>query len=71
MIRHFNSRDMDKVLDIWLRASVKAHNFVDGKFWEARLEDIRDMYIPDSETFVYDVDTYTGHKEFFMEYARD
>jgi len=49
MIRYFNSRDMDKVLDIWLRASVKAHDFVDGKFWEARLEDIRDMYIPDSD----------------------
>jgi len=47
---------MDKVLDIWLRDSVKAHDFVDGKFWEARLEDIRDMYIPDSETYVYEED---------------
>jgi putative acetyltransferase len=47
---------MEKVLDIWLRASVKAHDFVDGKFWEARLEDVRDMYIPDSETYVYEED---------------
>lgn len=53
-IRGFETRDMDTVLDIWLRASIRAHDFVDREFWEARLEDVRDLYIPDSETYVYE-----------------
>ncbi|MGL1040377.1 GNAT family N-acetyltransferase, partial [Vibrio vulnificus] len=28
MIRKYNSHDLDSVLEIWLEASVKAHDFV-------------------------------------------
>ncbi|MGL0992588.1 GNAT family N-acetyltransferase, partial [Vibrio vulnificus] len=28
MIRKYNSNDLDSVLEIWLEASVKAHDFV-------------------------------------------
>jgi putative acetyltransferase len=54
MIRDFKPQDMDSVLSIWLEASVKAHAFVDRHFWEARVEDIRNIYIPDSETYVFE-----------------
>ncbi|MEX0780177.1 MAG: hypothetical protein WD037_10590 [Balneolales bacterium] len=54
MIREFTSTDMDQVLSIWLDASVQAHDFVDRYFWESKLDDMRDVYIPGSETFVYD-----------------
>lgn len=30
MIRGFESSDMNDVLDIWLEASIKAHDFVDN-----------------------------------------
>ncbi|HCN63584.1 MAG TPA: N-acetyltransferase [Pseudomonas sp.] len=52
MIRRFEPRDMDRLLEIWLSASIKAHNFIDASFWQANIESMRDVYIPASETFV-------------------
>jgi len=52
MIRKFEPRDMDRLLDIWLSASIKAHDFIDASFWQANIESMRDVYIPASETFV-------------------
>lgn len=53
MIRSFESSDMDDVLDIWLEASIKAHDFVDRTFWESKADDMRQIYIPTSETYVF------------------
>ena len=52
MIRKFEPRDMDRLLDIWLSASIKAHDFIDASFWQANIESMRDVYIPGWETFV-------------------
>lgn len=54
MIRKFNESDMDFVLDIWLAASIEAHDFVDASFWESQVESMRDIYIPASETYVFE-----------------
>ncbi|MCG6657988.1 GNAT family N-acetyltransferase [Halomonas campisalis] len=54
MIREFVASDMDSVLRIWLESSVKAHDFVDRAFWESKLDDMRNIYIPASETYVYE-----------------
>jgi len=40
MIRKFEPRDMDRLLDIWLSASIKAHDFIDASFWQANIEAI-------------------------------
>ncbi len=47
---------MEQVLSIWLEASIKAHNFVEKKFWEYKVADMRDIYIPAAETYVYGED---------------
>ena len=52
MIRLFRESDMDSVLDIWLRASIKAHDFVEKEFWQSHVKDMREVYIPGSETYV-------------------
>lgn len=52
MIRAFEHRDMERVLDIWLSASIKAHDFIDAFYWQSYLEAMRDVYIPASETYV-------------------
>ncbi|MES3675513.1 N-acetyltransferase [Halomonas elongata] len=54
MIRTYREEDIDQVLDIWLSASIKAHGFVDPSFWESKVDEMRDRYIPASETFVYE-----------------
>ncbi|WP_417783237.1 N-acetyltransferase [Terasakiella pusilla] len=55
MIRKFDPADMDTVLDIWLEASVLAHDFVEQDFWHRQLQPMREIYIPASDTFVYQV----------------
>ena len=52
MIRAFEHDDMERILDIWLKASIKAHDFIDASYWQSHLEAMRDVYIPGSETYV-------------------
>ena len=57
MIREFIASDMDSVMSIWLESSIKAHDFVERTFWESKLDDMRNIYIPASETYVYESDS--------------
>ena len=54
MIRKFQQSDMDQVINIWLEASIKAHAFVNSEFWKSKIDDMREIYIPSGETYVYD-----------------
>jgi putative acetyltransferase len=54
MIRYFESSDTDQVISIWLVASIEAHDFVKKEFWESKVADMRDIYLPASETYVYE-----------------
>lgn len=53
MIRKFKKSDIDDVVNIWLQASINAHDFVDPKFWESKVDDMRQIYIPNSDTYVF------------------
>ncbi|GGX72460.1 N-acetyltransferase [Saccharospirillum salsuginis] len=54
MIREYKADDIEQVLDIWLSASIKAHDFIEPEFWESRVDDMRNIYIPASETYVFE-----------------
>ena len=54
MIRKLAHEDLDRVLEIWLAASLQAHGFLPKEYWESKLEDMRKIYIPSSETCVFD-----------------
>ena len=54
MIRAFQQLDMDQVLKIWLDASMKSHDFVPKEFWESKVNDMRDIYLPAAETYVFE-----------------
>lgn len=56
MIRQYQGSDIEAVLDIWLRASIEAHDFVAASFWESQLDNMRNLYIPGSETWVHEED---------------
>ena len=53
MIRPLEPEDTDTILEIWLRSSVAAHDFVPRSYWEGKLDEMRTRYLPDSRTFVY------------------
>ncbi|WP_028303590.1 N-acetyltransferase [Oceanospirillum maris] len=56
MIRNYRAADIDQILAIWLSASIKAHDFIEYAFWESKISEMRDVYIPASETFVYEAE---------------
>lgn len=54
MIRDSRAGDIDAILDIWLSASIQAHDFIDSAFWVSKVGDMRDIYLPASQTRVYE-----------------
>lgn len=54
MIRAFSKTDMASVLDVWLSASIKAHDFINADFWRAQLENMRHIYLPAAAVYVYE-----------------
>ena len=54
MIRAFEQHDMEPVVEIWLSASIKAHDFIDAAYWQSHTATMRDVYIPASETYVFE-----------------
>ncbi|MCH8502656.1 MAG: N-acetyltransferase [Aliidiomarina sp.] len=54
MIREYSPADISQVLEVWLTASIKAHSFIAPDFWESKINDMRDVYIPASETFIFE-----------------
>ncbi|WP_250434006.1 N-acetyltransferase [Hanstruepera flava] len=54
MIRKHTPKDLEAILNIWHQASTLAHPFLDDAFVEQVKTAMRDMYIPDSETWVYE-----------------
>ena len=52
MIRKFQQSDLDQVINIWLEASIIAHDFIDSEFWISKADDMRQIYIPSSETYI-------------------
>ncbi len=56
MIRAYQQTDIDQILSIWLDASIKAHNFIEKEFWESKVIDMREIYLPASEIFVFEED---------------
>ncbi|WP_119396307.1 N-acetyltransferase [Salinibius halmophilus] len=55
-IRPVASSDIAKLLNIWLEASMQAHDFVEPEFWRTQLPNMRDEYLPASQVFVFEQD---------------
>ena len=56
MIRKSAGGDMEEILAIWLEASIKAHDFIDAGFWKSQVDNMREIYLPAAETYVYESD---------------
>lgn len=53
MIRAYQAQDLQGVLDIWYRASLTAHPFLDEAFLQAERQEIVEKHMPVAETWVY------------------
>lgn len=54
MIRQYNRGDVVKILDLWLKASLQAHNFIPEEYWHGMQKSIVRDYLPNTETFVFE-----------------
>lgn len=54
MIRKLETKDIDKIMDIWLSSSIDGHKFIDEKYWRDNYDTVKNVYIPMSEVFVYE-----------------
>ena len=53
MIRRLQEADVDRVMDLWLNANLKAHNFVPAAYWRSNFEPVKEM-LPQAEVYVYE-----------------
>ncbi|MCH8306181.1 MAG: GNAT family N-acetyltransferase [Candidatus Marinimicrobia bacterium] len=57
MIRKYEEKDIDELLDAWYSASKVAHPFLSEDFFDRERKNIRELYIPNVETWVYEKDS--------------
>lgn len=53
MIRRLQNADVDRVMDLWLDANLKAHDFVPAAYWRGNFEPVKEM-LPQAEVYVYE-----------------
>ena len=54
MIRKRKEKDNGKIMNVWFKASSLAHPFLETSFVEKVKKDMKEIYIPNTETWVYE-----------------
>lgn len=54
MIRKQQEKDIDEIINIWYKASGLAHPFLKTDFVEQEKKDLRDVYLPNAATWLYE-----------------
>ena len=54
MIRKATHADMEKIMQLWLEANTKAHDFIAPSYWQKHFDEVKNHYLPQAETFVYE-----------------
>ena len=55
MIRKLLNGDIDRIADIWLKTSLKAHYFISNQYWKSNYELVKEM-MSQYEVYVFEVD---------------
>ncbi len=53
MIRPYLSSDTEAIIEVWYQASLLAHPFLKADFLEKEKQNIREVYLPNTQTWVY------------------
>ena len=54
MIRKHKEKDLEQIINVWSQSSALAHPFLDKKFVKKVESDMRNLYIPNSQTWVFE-----------------
>ena len=53
MVRLFEFRDLDKIMDIWLQGNLEAHSFISAEYWKKNFDSVKSV-LPNAEVYVYE-----------------
>ena len=53
MIRRLQKADVDRVMDLWLDANLKPHDFIPAVYWRSNFGPVKEM-LPQAEVYVYE-----------------
>ena len=56
MIRKHKAQDLEQIINVWHQSSTLAHPFLSSSFVEKVKSDMTNIYIPNSETWVYEIE---------------
>ena len=54
MIRKFKEEDTTKVMTIWTKGNFQVHNFIEKDYWLENYNKVKNEFLPNSETYVYE-----------------
>jgi len=53
MIRLLEEKDIDAVMDIWLKTNISAHDFIPEKYWVGNFHAVKGEFLPKSENYIF------------------
>ncbi len=56
MIRLYQEKDTENLIDVWYQASLPAHSFLTDTFLEEEKIKLREVFLPNSQTWVYEAE---------------
>ncbi len=54
MIRKLENSDINRIMDIWINTTIKAHSFVKQEYWMENYDIVKNTYLPSSDTYIYE-----------------
>ncbi len=56
MIRNLKNDDIDIVMELWKESTIEAQNFIPDSYWLENYDNVKNNYLPNSDTYVYEED---------------
>ena len=56
MIRNVKNDDIDIVMELWKESTMEAQNFIPDEYWLENYDNVKNNYLPNSDTYVYEED---------------
>lgn len=56
MIRNLKNDDIDIVMELWKNSTIGAQNFIPDSYWLENYDNVKNNYLPNSDTYVYEED---------------
>lgn len=69
MIKTFQIRDLNTVMQIWLDTNIQAHSFISKEYWTGHFESVKNM-LPKAELYVHE-DEASGQIDGFIGLTED